>query len=46
MVVEFVADMVLINETFIDADVRISKYNFGSMRKTTSSSSMALAFQP
>jgi hypothetical protein len=46
MVVEFVAGMVLVVGAFIDVDVQIAKYNFGSLGKTTSSSSMALAFQP
>jgi hypothetical protein len=46
MVVEFAANMVLVVEALIDADAQISKYNSHSLGKTTSSSSMALAFQP
>jgi len=46
MVVEFVDGMVLAVGALIDANVQISKYNFGSLEKTTSSSSNALAFQP
>jgi hypothetical protein len=38
--------MVLTVDAVIDEDAQISKYNFSSMGKTTSSSSMALAFQP
>jgi len=46
MVVEFVDGMVLAVGALIDANLQISKYNFGSLEKTTSSSSNALAFQP
>jgi hypothetical protein len=46
MVVEFVVGMVLIVRALTNADAQISKYIFGFMGKTTSSSSMALAFQP
>jgi hypothetical protein len=46
VVVEFVASVVLAVGALIDANVQISIYNFGSLGKTTYSSSMALAFQP
>jgi len=40
---EFTASMVLASGA--DVDEQISKYNPSSLRKTTSSSSMTLAFQ-
>ncbi len=45
LVVKFTAGMVLVVGALIDVDVQISKYNFGSLGKTSSSSSMALDFQ-
>jgi hypothetical protein len=46
MVMEFAAGMVLAGGAFTDVDEQISKYNPSSLGKTTSSSSMTLAFQP
>jgi hypothetical protein len=46
VIVEFAADMVLAVEALTDLDAQISKYNSDSLGKTTSNSSMALAFQP
>jgi len=46
VVVEFTTGMVLVVGALINMDVQISKYNFGSLGKTLSNSSMALTFQP
>jgi hypothetical protein len=46
MVVEFAIGMVLAVEEVTHVDAQILKYNFSSLGKTTSNSSMTLAFQP
>jgi hypothetical protein len=45
VVVEFAVGIVLVVGALIDVDVQISKYNSSSLGKTTSNSSMALAFE-